>query len=432
MNETSKGRGFRWKHPVRDIVLLVVGLVLCSTAYVVVWAYTARGGSSIDYTAAIVELVRTRQPPLSEGETAAGGRENAWDVLKEAIAAYETARAAIAPANAAGGGGVVEWDLLRDEYQEALEPYEAEDEAIRAAFVVTLDARRATAEAGVPIMALSPLGASLERLARTPGGERGGYTTPLFGTLLPELGSGRHISRYLAARMRLAGATGDSATVLACFEQVLAVARVIAHQPTLIDRLVACVMATMAMDEMRRYAETGSLSADDAGLALEAMDRQLAWPGMELAFEGERVMGHDFIQFTHSEGGLIPGRMLITQYEAVMGGGPGSTGPFTPMRNLSGLLAPSKRRSTIALDALYDRMIEHAARTPEERAANPFSPDAFIDALGGDQPALELIVPALGKAMERVDQHEASMAATRERLQAIIGEATGQDAGEAP
>jgi len=434
-SKTERG-SIRWKHPVRDVLVVVVGLFVIGLTYVVLWAYTARPGMSIDYTEEIAELVRSRQPAGVTGGVGTGGGEgaaNAWVILKEAIAAYETALASVATTTPGGATNAVEWDLLRDGYQQEVDESPAGDGVSRAAYIVGLDARRGTAEAGIPILAGSPLTGALERLAGTRGGERQGYTAPLFTMLLPELGGSRQMARYLAARMRLAGTTGDSATVLACFEHTMAVARVLAHQACMIDRFAAFAVSTWGMQEIRRYAQGGSMSADDARAALAVMDRQLAWPGLDLPFEGERLMGHDLVQFMHSSGGLIPGRLLTTQYEPFMGG-PSSTGPLTPLKNLTGLLAPSRAQTTIALDELYDRMIQHAARTPEERAASGFSMDGYVDSLRGPQPAIKLIVPALGTILEAADAHARDVAGTRARLEALLPEVRrrGAAGGEEP
>ena len=98
---------------------------------------------------------------------------------------------------------------------------------------------------------------------------------------------------YLAARMRLASATGDSATVLACLRQCLAIARVLAHQAFISDGVVACGIAAMGLEEVRRYAGTGSMSADEARRALSIMDEQLAWPGVALHIEGTRIVARE-------------------------------------------------------------------------------------------------------------------------------------------
>ena len=55
-SKTERG-SIRWKHPVRDVLVVVVGLFVIGVTYVVLWAYTARPGMSIDYTEEIAELV---------------------------------------------------------------------------------------------------------------------------------------------------------------------------------------------------------------------------------------------------------------------------------------------------------------------------------------------------------------------------------------
>ena len=328
---TNKPR--RWKHPIRDITLLVVGLLVAAVGSVLVWALTAQGGSGEASIQAMRDLVLAYQPgaPLGPARATAQSPEepasevSAWDQLRGAIDSYERAVGGLpAPSTAAVGMPMaLDFDLLRDAYAQRLGELAPEGSPGRASALADLDAQRGAAQAAMPVLESSSVGAMLDRLINAPGGARPEYQSPLVNQLLPELGQARRLALYLGARMREAGATGDSATVLRCFERCLAIARVLAFQAFPIDRRVAIAVAHIAMEEVRRYAATGSMSADDARAALEIMGTQLAWPGPQLQVEGARLSSLDLLQHSHSAGGLLPGRFLPHAFEKARGNGAG-------------------------------------------------------------------------------------------------------------
>jgi hypothetical protein len=232
------------------------------------------------------------------------------------------------------------------------------------------------------------------------------------------------MGRYLAARMRLGAATGDTATVIECFEHALAIARVLAFRPFMIERTVGVGIAQEAMAEARLYAGTGSLSADDARRMLAIMDRQLAWPGVALQIEGSRLMALDLVQQTHSAGGLIPGRLLYAHYESMISGGAPDQG-FTAIRNVAGLVMPSRAETVRTVDAMHDGMLTSVGLNPRQRAEHGFDLPVFV----GSLPARQVLVRQVSDAgveplLLAHDVHEALAGLTRLRLALLMHQQT--------
>lgn len=239
-------------------------------------------------------------------------------------------------------------------------------------------------------------------------------TGPLALTVFPELGESRQIARLNAARMFLASKVQDDAQRLAAFEESLAIARLLGFQTTIIDNLIAVAINAHVCAELRCEIVENPLAESAALDLLGAMDRN-PLPSLAGAFDGERCSALDLIQRAYSDDGGGNGRFLPaaaaglgTDIGAPLGG---SMPPSAPRAfNVLGLLQPDRRETEDKTHEIYDYFVKLAGMTRSERKA-----------LTGPEPTaglerfklLELIVPAVGKALETNDQIASDTAATR-------------------
>ena len=240
-------------------------------------------------------------------------------------------------------------------------------------------------------------------------------TGPLVLTLLPELGHSRQLARMNAARMFLAAQAGDEAQRLAAFQEMLASARLIGAQATLIDNLVAVAINALACGELRKEITDKPLSEQAARDLLAAMDRHKL-PSPAGAFDGERFSSLDMIQRTFSDNGNGSGRFLPAAAAGLSSdlgspiGGPGIASGGNRVFNVLGLLEPSRAETEARATQIFDHFVKLASMTRTQRAA-----------LAGPDPTanlerfkiLSLMVPAVGKALESNDQIASELAATR-------------------
>lgn len=238
---------------------------------------------------------------------------------------------------------------------------------------------------------------------------------PLVLVLLPELGHSRQLARMNSARMKLAADAGDEAERLAAFEEMLASARLLGAQTTLIDNLVAVAIYSTACTELRREIIERPLGAPAARELLAAMDRQKLHSAAR-AFDGERFSALDMIQRTYSDDGRGNGRFLPAA-AATLGadlGMPvgGQGGNFGPSRtfNVLGLLQPGRSETEAKVNAIYDYFVMLADMTRAERSAySGLDPTVGLERFK----ILEMLVPAIGRVLEVNDQSASEVAATR-------------------
>lgn len=416
MGRTS-GERKGWKHPIRDILLTGVVLVVAALGYAVFWAFTARPSRDVDYAQRMREVVDSRQRGVERG----GGE--GWAHYLEALRLFRSSVDGLQGRIVPGGIPPLPGDfmLLIGGYEEELRKIEGASDVVAGGERAALDARLELARSAVPAVGTPGLWAALERLS---GADRAGRREfevgadePMMLLLLPDLGEARGLSRFLAARMRMAGGTGDSRTVLDGLEHVLAISWAMGHQGTLIERLVAMAIARMGLEEICRYADTGSMNADEAREALALIDRLMDWPGMEMCLEFERLLALDLVQETHSSGGPLGGRLLTARMSGIGFGQDFTVGtPPSPIMNLAGLAAPTKAETTLAIDRFYDGVIGNAAMRPRDRREGGFSAEAFIAALPRSQVILAMIAPSVDRTLDSWDGHRTVVDGTRLRL----------------
>ncbi len=243
----------------------------------------------------------------------------------------------------------------------------------------------------------------LDELAITLYARREQPRGPAMQMLLPELGTTRRLARINGAIMRWARMEHDDARVVRAFEHSLALARVLAHQLTLIDRLVAESVVAMTLRPVTEFAVSGSCDAETMRGMSRAIERQLPLPSIELALLGERFMLVDYVERTHSAGA---GYLLPEEIER-WGVGRGAS---PTIRNVPGLFEPRKDETLALIDEITDLVVSAARTRWVERDSDVF--DAIEQRSFGN-PILEHLVPAYAKAVRTIDAGQAQLDGAR-------------------
>ena len=198
-----------------------------------------------------------------------------------------------------------------------------------------------------------------------------GANQPMHTVLLPELGEARVFARINSARMHLALKAGDRDEFLAAFETNLALARMLYHQPFMIDMLVANAIEAMAYNRLR-YAFPQHPDADWLDGIEAAIDRQRLSLPRDHVFQSVRFTLLDTVAWFFRDtsntrfGRFSPGLDSI----GGIGGGIGSV--ELGMR----LGTYAENRDT--LNEYYDAVAEAALLDPFERTTSVHHPDDLL------------------------------------------------------
>ncbi|MEZ6234738.1 MAG: hypothetical protein R3B68_11165 [Phycisphaerales bacterium] len=401
----TQQRERRWKHPIRDIALLLAAIGVLRLLYPVYWVMTARANPSTDYAARLRELVAAAQPGPPPGATSDA---DGWPALVEAglemRRLYE---------EATGDERGVDPTLLTGGYEASVADI-APDNEDRESIIADLNEQRALARRVVESLDQSDLPALLAEVAASPRAVRPVPDVPLWEVLLPELTTARSLARLWRARMRLAAQRGDGATVVACFEQSLALARTQACQGTLVERIGASTSAFWIIDELHVAIDAGALSPDHRDSVLVALDRQCRWPDATLGAEVERLLYLDFIQRCFTDDGRGGGRLLLAELEQSFGGLESNTNVLEQMQ--AGFMADGRRQTTRDLNQYADAVATWVALPRGERETQAPSPGEVMVGLPETQVFLKRCVRWSDTVCDTEDALLCRLAALRIRL----------------
>ena len=226
----------------------------------------------------------------------------------------------------------------------------------------------------------------------------------LLGATLPEMSKVRNVTRIHLARMHQAAAAGDWDRLIRCFEQILAMARVVSHQPSPLDRLTATAVASVAMIHVRWHITEGRPNDAILEAIAAAMERQLHFPSMEFYSEGEKLMVLDMLSLTFKQRGL---KLILP----VDGEQPDEKGkPPEPRK-------PGKatvQQSLETINEYYTLTIKEVALARSERAPlaadrRTFEQERIVQRV----PLLQPFIKSVDMMMNAADQFELERAGTR-------------------
>lgn len=389
-----------WYRPrnVALAILVAFGLLIGREVY---FALTARPGQAVNYFDRAAALVHDHIPADAKGDP------NAWPLFIDATDRL-TAAETRAKADATPAGVPIDYTIL----------YSAPDRPMYDEYH-TCDQVREAARLAIAAAAAEGVPEALARLVTQRRFERPlPATGQMITFMLPELGRARALARYNAGRMFVALEQNDHAEFVAAYEQTLTLGRIFGHQFTLIDHLVAIAIHSLIFNRLYEALTERPLPEPVLRRLLEATDRQAPLPPIALAFEGERIRLHDFIQWTHTDDGRGSGRFMPTAIASIgvfAGTGAVPFPAFSEWRlfNLAGLVFPSKAATTRRGDQFYDNLIRYSRLTPQERRTDRFQPDAYVETLPKRYLVLRLMLPAAGQGIQSRDQYETQLAALR-------------------
>lgn len=391
------------KHRRIKVAVSIVVAVLLAVLLSEVWrALTARPGPTVDYAAEI-----NRSTIASQIDPAIKPPSNAWPRFVEVVDLARRTRDELA---AEAGDAPDDWPkdaAWPPDGALVLAPGELDPRVIQRTREVLDRLEHAGVGAGLDEAASGRLFARLLP-----------EKTRLIDVILPDLKLARELARLETARMRLAHLDADDAGVVRAFERTLTIGRALAHQSTLIERLVAYAILDMSSKELRSQLQERPMDAAFLRAALDAMDRTLPLPPVSRSLEGERAFALDAIQWTHTDDGAGDGR-FIPAAAATFVTGPtpaNSMASAKRLANMTWFAFPSRAESIARANEFYDSLVRIDGKTRHEREAL-FSPDIEAESLKSERfVTLALVVPALSRAFASDDEHRLHMDGLRVML----------------
>ena len=355
-------------------------------------ALTAQPGSGVDFNGVMWDHVaqnQNRLPGTIDGLAEPSRTDDAWRLMKDAILVMDEVEAA-AIDEVSG-----ELRVTRCEYDEIGRG--GRDTAVLEAGEFDAEMGGLRYDAGVSAIRLAgdtELDALLDRLARTPRGQREKSTGKLLEILLPNLSEARKMAKFNAARMRLARDAADDAAFLRHTEQTLAVARTVGNQMVLIDRLVGQAIEGLVFREIIEFVRLRRPDAATCRALMDILDRQNLIPELAFHMESEHIAVRDVIQWTHTEDGRL---MLseVSDLTGLAGGGPAV--PNSKIMNMGHMFFPTKDETLAKTAEVFDRMIEQSRMTVTEWDALEYT-DVFVD-IPDRYVLLHVMLPALGRTV---------------------------------
>lgn len=330
--------------------------------------------------AGLTEFVESHQPG------AAGEGGDAWEAFEAAVALQaQLASSVPAPETIGGRPVVADFALIYD--QSRGRPSELSEwlEACRRQAMLELEAY----EQGGLYQALAVV-ARRERAA-SPGFALA-PSQPLVFLPTPLLNDVRHMARLNGARMHLARERGETAEYLDALESTLALARMTASHPSLIGGLTALGVESLAHDQIDAcLAERPGAEWVD-GVALALARQRIRLP-RNYHIEGERLLTLDGIAWFFAAPRNARLGAFSPMLNRMSGGGPGRLGTYAANRRTA--------------DAIYDAASAMALLEPSERSGTRVW-NGPTDLL-----LLDILLPAMDRAIETFDQAEARRRGTQ-------------------
>jgi len=224
-------------------------------------------------------------------------------------------------------------------------------------------------------------------------------TTLMLSMLLPEPGEMRKMARGLRAQMILSRDAEDWQAYARAFEHAMAIGRIECYQQILIERLVGIAIRALAVGQVHEDVMAGRLPSEALAMVDAAMERQSGIPPMSYAFEGERAMGLDMVQWLHDS----RGRLILSGVSG-FGGMPG--GLRHPIVNVASIAYPRKAATEQWFNTFYDEAGAWYDLPFHERRSGVNPLDAMEDKIATSwrTPIQAIMLPALGK-VSAADYH---------------------------
>ncbi len=377
-----------WYRP-RTIALALLLAFVGWLSYLVYWAVTVQPNPSTDYAKKLEELSAASQPP----------GENAWPMLMEATRIMLDVETELSNRDDDFDHfdfGPIYLDDTSPEVLSKLRHTIAELRASGAFDQLALAAQRPNA---VRLYSYLP-------------------DESLIFQTLPSIGHLRRLARARIASMFQALAEGDADEAVAALDQTLYVAQVNTHQSLIIDQLVGRAIAVETAGRLRHALMQHQLDATTYAQLLKTFQQRLPLGPTKIALQGERLIMLDMIQHVYSDDGTGGGRLLLAEIgDMVQMTGAGSStsrpkGERLALVNLAGFFYANRTEITEAANDFFDQFIRLSRLSRAERRADPFGENAIFQTMGWRFMPLNMLMPALGRAIDARDAIDCEIAGT--------------------
>ena len=232
------------------------------------------------------------------------------------------------------------------------------------------------------------------------------------GRDMSELAAARGLAKAMVADMCLRAEAGDFDTVATRTETLLRLGQAISWNPTIIRWLVGTAIQALTLREIRRELDEYEFTEDAARKMLRAAER---WPIAPVgrALDGEQAALDYFMQEYFTNDGNGDGYMAPAAVQSMDMFGASGTEPGFIAAFRARYLMPGRRVHQEAFDAAFDELRPMADVRPIDRVM----PISELPAIDGSAPAIvEIMMPAIGKAVQQADLAAFTAAYTRVML----------------
>lgn len=380
-----------WYRP-RTIALALLFAFVGWLSYLVYWALTVKPNPSTDYAKKMQALSAASQPP----------GENAWPILMEAAGILLDVQFALAEAD----DPVAPFDHFE------FDPLYRNDTPPGVLSKLQHTIAELRAAGAFDRLALAAQRPNAVRPQSHPQGH-----SLIFQTI-PDVAELRRLARARIASMYQALAQGDADEAVAALDQTLYVAQVYTHQSLIIEQLVGRAIATAAAGRLRQALMQHQLDATTYTRLLKTFQQRLPLGPTEIALQGERLIILDMIQRVYSDNGTGGGQLLLAEIGDMVqmtGAGSSTSRPKAgalAIVNLGGFFYANRTEITEAANDFFDHLIRLSTLSRADRRADPFDENAVFQTLGWRFMPLNMLMPALGRAIDARDVNDCEIAGT--------------------
>ena len=377
-----------WHRP-RNVVLALLLAFVGWITYLVYWAVTVQPNPSTDYAKKLEELSAASQPL----------GENAWPMLMEAARILQEVETELSNRDDAFDPFDFEPIYLDDTPPEVLSKLQHTIAELRAAGAFDQIALAAQRPNAVRLHSYLP-------------------DESLIFQTIADVAQLRRLARARIASMYKALAQGDADEAVAALDQTLYLAQVNTHQSLIIEQLVGRAIAAAAARRLRQALMHHQLDATSYARLLKTFQQRLPLGPTKIALQGERLIILDMIQRVYSDDGTGGGRLLLAEIGDMMpmtGVGSSTSRPKAgagAIVNLGGFFYANRTAITETANELFANWIRLSTLSRADRRADPFDEDAVFQKLDWRYMPLNMLMPALGRAIDARDAIDCVLAGT--------------------
>jgi hypothetical protein len=233
----------------------------------------------------------------------------------------------------------------------------------------------------------------------------------LWDVRLDELPTLRALVRALDEAARRAADAGDWNAAAAHMETTLLIAHMLQRQATLIEHLVGMGAADVVAERAQQFAARVDAPEDGLAAVAAVLARHAEPPSIAAALNGEAMFLGEVVERTHTKGGMLILSELDTLGVGMNGSGPLGV-PVPRAANAVGLAFASKQETLDTHARVRSLWLDAAATVdPTRRTELLAEVDGIVDrqALTWRQPLLGMLLPSMGRVIERRVEHQAAL-----------------------